>query len=86
MFGKKRPKTDIGELLVNYKPISLWTKVKFINVNDINGQRNNFENAEFRVTDNALLIRDKELTCIAYTLDNVIKYYYKLEDSPPSQK
>jgi hypothetical protein len=68
--------------LISFEPVILWTKVKYIVVNDINGQRNRFEDAEFRITDKALFIRDKENLCIVYTLDNVVKYFYLPDISP----
>lgn len=85
-FTKRQPKTTehIGELLASYTPIYSWTKVKYIVVNDINGQRNRFEDAEFKVTDRTLFIKDREELNIVYTLDNVIKYFYE-PDIPPIQ-
>ena len=89
MFGKKQPKTidmSTGELLGEMfalKPVSLWTKVKYISVDSINGQHEYYKDASYRMTDNVLMIRDNK-EHVFYNMNNVIKYYFEPEDSPPS--
>ena len=86
---KKQPKTiDIstGELLREkfaLEPVPLWTKAKTLKVDDINGSRNHYDNVKFRVTDKALIINDKDAQFIAYNLENIIKYFYQPDISPP---
>ena len=84
MFCKKQPKTidmSTGEL-IEFKPVSLWTKVKHISVDTISGRHDYYKDARYRITGNALIIsNDKDY--IFYNMDNVIKYFCEPEDNPP---
>lgn len=84
MFGKKQCKTidmSTGELIA-FKPVSLWTKAKMIEVDTTSGSCNHYENVEFRVTNETLIINDKGTQCTVYNLGHVIKYYFQPDISP----
>ena len=58
-----------------------WFKAKIINVIDINGDVNKYEDVEFRATDKTLIIKYCQLIMV-YNFDNVIKYFYQLDTAP----
>lgn len=58
-----------------------WFKAKVLNVTDIKGSVNKYEDVEFRVSDKTLIIKFNQLY-IAYNFDNVIKYFYQLDTAP----
>ena len=80
MFGKKKVKCidmSTGNLM-EPKPVPLWKKVKHISVNTINGQHYSYKDAEFRATDNVLIIKNNK-DHVFYNMENVIKYGFELE-------
>lgn len=85
IFKKERDTIDMktGEF-INYQPVNPWTKVKNIRVDTINGSHEGYENVEFRVINNNLIIQGDDSFYVVYNLKNVIKYFYN--DIAPHSK
>lgn len=84
MFCKKQIKTidmSTGEF-IKFEPVSLWIKAKTLKVDDINGSRNHYDNVKFKVTNKELIINDKDLQYIVYSLEKIIKYFYQPDITP----
>lgn len=76
MFSKTKPKPSANDF-IDFKPITLFTPVKYISVDTIDGRHDCYKNAEYRMTSESLIIKiDNER--IFYNIDNVVRFSCEL--------